>query len=169
MKVNCILLLLTTILLSCHSGKTVVLQSPPLPMTVPSFTPGPQAVIYKTTKDYYYHVPVIMNNSRTEIVSYPAPQDLYYNGKPAYPTRLANGYLLDNRGIGAYVAFLSYTYEEYSKLGKTPSMKELKEHILDKYPLTEAWNCGLRSQYKDEVNELNRRIESGFSGCKPIK
>ncbi len=168
MKINYILLLLTITLLSCHPGKKAVQQTASSPMNAPSFMPGPQAIVYKTTDDYYYHVPVLINEAHTEILSYPAPQDVYIGNTPAYPTRLNNGYLLDNRGIGRNVAFLTYTYEEYHQLDKTPSMNELMEHILNKYPLAEAWNCGLRSQYEDEVNELNERIKSGFYGCKPI-
>ena len=169
MKVQYLLPFLLFTLLSCHSGRTVV-----NPVTSPMETPifaatGPQTIIYKTGKDYYANIPVIMDEGRTRILSYPDPQDTYYQGKFAYPTRLAQGYLLDNRGIGANVVFLSYTYEEYSKLQSAPSMNELMQHIIDKYPLTEAWNCGIRTQYKDEVNELNKRIENGLTGCKKIK
>ncbi|MEN8226456.1 MAG: hypothetical protein ABFS05_13960, partial [Bacteroidota bacterium] len=74
---------------------------------------GPDAIIYKTKADYNALVPVIMNEEKTEIVSFPAPGDLKYKGKPAVPGLLAKGFLLDNRGITANVAFLSITYEDY--------------------------------------------------------
>lgn len=161
------LLLIFTALLSCHSSKTTVQNKKNMERTI-LFTPGPQAIIYKTQKDYSKNVPVTMNKERTQIVSYPAPTDIYYRGELSYPTPLKDGYLLDNRGIGINVAFLSYTYEEYSKLKTAPSMDELKEQIIDFYPLTELWNCGIRSQYKNEVKELNELIDQGFKGCKKI-
>ena len=39
--------------------------------------------IYKTRKDYSRLVPVLMDETRTRIVSYPAPTDLKTNGKLA--------------------------------------------------------------------------------------
>lgn len=168
MKSIHLLLLLLPFMLACRSGKPTSGQLS-TSMNEPSFAPGPAAIVYKTTKNYDNNVPVMMNEARTAIVSYPDPRDVYRNGKPTCPTPLANGYLLDNRGIGANVAFLSYTYEEYHQLAKAPSLSELMEHIIDKYPLAEAWNCGLRSQYKEEVKELNRHIENQFKGCKSIQ
>lgn len=168
MKPTCLFPIFLFCLLSCHSGKITVQQIPSAVMNAPSFMPGPQAIVYKTTRDYYNNIPVIMNEAHTEIISYPSPTDIYFNGELALPTRLADGYLLDNRGIGANVAFLDYTYEEYRELDKTPDSGELVKHIIDKDPLVEAWNCGLRSQYKDEVQELNQRIKSGFAGCKAL-
>ncbi len=60
---------------------------------------SPMVYIYKTRKDYSRLVPVLMDETRTRIVSYPTPTDLKTNGKLAYPTPLENGYWLDNRGI----------------------------------------------------------------------
>ena len=94
----------------------------------------------------------------TRIVSYPAVSDV--RGLP-YPTPLADGYLLDNRGIGRNVAFLSYTYEEYAALPATPSPEELMEKVIDKHPLLEIHFLGNRYQYKDITRELNERIEAG--------
>jgi hypothetical protein len=103
-------------------------------------------------------VPVLMNEERTRIVSYPDPIDLQRGGKPALPTPLEGGYWLDNRGIGPTVAFLSYTYEEYIRLAAPPSREEMMERIVDKYPLTEIRACGRRADYKDIVTELNEKI-----------
>ena len=94
-------------------------------------------------------------------MSYPDIKDIYYNGKLSYPTVLSNGYLLDNRGIGPEVAFLDYTYEDYSKLNATPPASELMKHLLDKDPLSEMYQCGLRSQYNDIEQDLNTIISSG--------
>jgi len=131
---------------------------------------GPDAIIYKTKADYNTLVPVIMNSERTDIVSYPAPGDLKYRGKPAIPTELEDGFLLDNRGITENVAFLNITYEAYIALDKTPSKDELLEMIIDSDPLTAMFNCGKRSGYNNEVQELNTCIlGSDFSKFKKLK
>ena len=96
---------------------------------------GPDVIIYKTRGDYKLLVPITLNDEKTEIVSYPAPGDLKYKGKPAIPTELDNGFLLDNRGINKNVAFTSYTYEDYMALEKTPSKEELMSLIVDVDPI----------------------------------
>ncbi len=168
MKPTIAILALAFAFTACKSSKPTVQHPEDISLSAPLFMPGPQAVVYKTTHDYYNYVPIQMNEARTEIISYPDPTDVYFRGKLAYPTRLNDGYLLDNRGIGAQTVFLDYTYEVYSKLEKAPGREELMKHLLDKHPLTEAWNCGLRSQYTDEVTELNLRIKNGFKDFKPI-
>ncbi len=124
---------------------------------------SPQVFIYKTKADYFYNVPVMMNDQRTVIVSYPAPIDLVYGGKLRLPTHLVDGWLLDNRGIGPNVAFLSYTYEEYSQMPTAPTMEQLMSHIIDKHPLTAFRFCGPRADYTDLVPQLNKLIEDNFS------
>jgi len=126
------------------------------------------ALVYKTTKDYSKNVPVNMNADKTEIASYPAPSDIYYQGNLAYPTKLENGYLLDNRGIGPNVAFLSYTYEEYSALKQAPDKETLIKSIIDKNPLVELWDCGTRDYGNDEINVMNALIGKQFPDCKQL-
>ncbi len=123
------------------------------------------AVIYKTIRDFYDYVPVIMNDDRTRIVSYPDPSDLTLNGKPTKPTLLLNDYLLDNRGINKNVVFLKYTYEQYIKMTAPPSLNEMMANILEKYPLKEMYTCGLRNEYKDLVKDMNSIIANGFQNC----
>lgn len=131
---------------------------------------GPDAIIYKTKDDYSMLVPVIMNAEKTDIVSYPAPGDLKYKGKPAIPTQLADGFLLDNRGINEYVAFLNISYEDYIALKETPAKDELMEMIVSNDPLTVMFSCGKRTLYKDEAQELNAYIlENDFSKFKKLK
>lgn len=120
----------------------------------------PPVIIYKTVKDYSNFVPVIMNDDKTKIVSYPSIKDIQPSSKP---TLLYNDYLLDNRGISKNVAFLKYTYEEYAKFSKTPSVDELFVNILNKDPLTEIYDCGKRNEYKDLVKDLNIKIKEAGS------
>ncbi|MFN8288242.1 MAG: hypothetical protein U0V74_15915 [Chitinophagales bacterium] len=128
---------------------------------------GEPAVVYKTKGDYSMNVPVTMNESKTEIVAYPAPTDVYYKGVLAYPSPLKKGYLLDNRGIGPNTVFLKYTYADYAKLTTAPTLKEMGDAIIDKDPFLEIYNLGERSRYKDEVAEINEIIRKG--GLKKFK
>lgn len=152
------------LLFSCKSTKDSIKTSNQL--TDKNVSSTGSVIVYKTSKDYSNLVPVIMNDKKTTIVSYPAPTDIFYSNKLARPTELKNGYLLDNRGISKNVVFLKYTYEEYSKLTHVPSLKELILNIADKYPLTEMIYCGSRNQYKNLEVELNTLIDKGFPGCK---
>lgn len=119
---------------------------------------GPDAIIYKTKANYNTLVPVTLNEEKTKIVSFPAPGDLIYKGKPALPTLLADSFLLDNRGINQNVAFLNITYGEYMALEKTPAAEDLMDMILDDEPLLVMYNCGKRQKFKNEVRELNALI-----------
>ncbi len=124
----------------------------------------PEIVIYKTDNDYLQNVPVIMDAAHKNIVSYPDPKDVYLNGVLAVPTPLKHGYLLDNRGINENVAFTSYTYEDYSKLAKAPSVDEVKEKIIAYYPIIEMYYCGERNT-NDNINKYLDFIDNNFSGC----
>lgn len=125
------------------------------------------AIIYKTRADYRNFVPVTLNSDRSAIQSYPAPTDVYYEGQLAVPTELTNGYLLDNRGISTQAAFLDITYEEYSQL-KEINLDFLWKRIQDTTPLLELYHCGNRSDFSNEVEELNMIIQQGFRNCKKI-
>ncbi|MGM9798840.1 MAG: hypothetical protein ACI3ZY_14925 [Parabacteroides sp.] len=122
----------------------------------------PKVIIYKMRKDYSSHVPVTLSADRKRIVAYPAISDIQIGGRFTYPTALLKGWWLDNRGISRYVAFLTYTYEEYAALPATPVPSVLMEHILDSDPLTDMRFMGNRYQYKDLVDELNEKIKNGL-------
>ncbi len=149
---------------SCSSSRktpsTVAAGDDKSGSVTPDFRAGPPATVYKTRNDYRTNVPVILSDDKSRIVSYPHPKDLYYKGELAYPTELADGYLLDNRGINADVAFLKMTYEEFSKLGEAPPLDSLYSLILDKDPLLELYNCGNRYAFKNEISDLNQLIRN---------
>lgn len=131
---------------------------------------GPSTIIYKTKADYYDKVPVILSADRSKIVSYPGPRDVITKGKLAYPTRLNNEFLLDNRGINENVAFLDITYEVFSKSMKVFTSEELFKMILDNDPITEMYNCGSKYKYKEIEAELNTIIDNNdFSNFKKLK
>jgi hypothetical protein len=138
---------------------------------VPQFTAGPQALIYKTNKDYSKLVPILLSEDKSEIVSYPHPSDLKPEVEYPLPTFLNNGYLLDNRGITKNVAFLKLTYKQYSELKEVPTLKELYGYIMDKDPLIELCDCGNKTIFLDIEKQLNSIIDKNKLRitCKIIK
>lgn len=184
MKKYLVLLLVLPCLLACKCNKKLVdnakqedqqiilvdinIPAAPMQEEMTISRAGPPTIVYKTKADFSNYVPVIMNANKTEIVSYPAPSDIYYEGKLAKPTNLKNGYLLDNRGINEHVAFLNYTYEEYGKMDHAPRLSEMKNNIKEKYPLVEMIDCGARHQYKNIVEDLNILIDADFQGCRIV-
>ena len=171
MKHSFLVILAITILLSgsCSRKTVVVAQSKQNNPVVMKNNALPPCIIYKTTGDYSMQVPVAMSADKSRITSFPDVRDVFINDDYTLPTKLDNGFLLDNRGIGPDVAFLDYTYEIYHQLGKTPTADQLMKHILDKNPLTEMYQCGNKSQYKDLPVELNAQIHSGLKNCKKLK
>ena len=146
--------------MTCCANKPVTLPLVNEERPVVALQPAssmPHVIIYKTTRDYSQNVPVIMDASRQRIVSDPDPADLRGNCRPQ---ALTNGFLLDNRGIGETVAFLSYTYDEYAALKSAPTMQQLLYSIIDRHPLTAITDCGSRSDFSgnlvDAVNEYIR-------------
>lgn len=123
---------------------------------------SPVVFIYQTDGDYFDKVPVILSNDRTEIISYPSPGDLKQGDALTLPTRLVDGWLLDNRGIGPTVAFLNYTYDEYSRMPSAPSPDVLMQHIITKNPLKQWRICGRKADYTNLVPQLNELIENKF-------
>lgn len=126
-------------------------------------------IIYKTVKDYRNNVPVILSDDKTQIISYPHPTDLFFGENLALPAQLHNGYLLDNRGIHKNVAFLKFTYGEYSKLKDVPALQELQRNIIDKDPLTELWDCGKKTNFTDIQEQLNEWIDKNLLPEKCIR
>lgn len=119
---------------------------------------GPPAIVYKTKKDYFNLVPVILSADKQNIVSYPDPKDLLIDNKLCLPDRLENGYLLDNRGINLNAGFLNISYQDYSKLSTPPSLTELNKLLLDSDPLIELYDLGLRYNFRNIEEEINQII-----------
>lgn len=122
----------------------------------------PSVFVYKTKADYSHNVPVILSEDKKTIVSFPDPSDLMVNGEFRTPVKLSEGYLLDRKGISKNVAFLRFTYDEYSKLTKIPSTEELKYLILENDPLLELWDCGKLSFNSETelISYLNKIISN---------
>jgi hypothetical protein len=125
-------------------------------------------IIYKTTHDYSSHVPVIMNEEKDRIVSYPAPSDLLYKGELMLPVKLKKGYLLDRRGIHPNAVFTAFTYQEYVQLERSPTPDLLQDHIIDMNPFISIYHCGKKSDFTNLEKELNRLISKHFEGYKSL-
>lgn len=163
-----IISILLIVLLGCKTSNKVTQTTTEF---VPNFTAGQPVLVYKTKANYNNLVPVILTDDKTAIVSYPHPNDIKTGSGYPIPTLLNDGYLLDNRGIGKNVAFLEMTYEDYSKLENVPTLKELYELIIDKDPLVELCDCGIKTAFTDQTNQLNKLIENKKlrTTCKTIK
>ena len=147
------LLMSVTFLTSC--SKKVVFVSE-------NFSQNPPLVIYKTKANRDMNVPIRVMEDRKTIITYPDPTDVFTNGKLAYPTKLAKGYLLDNRGISLSSVFLSYDYATYSKLTNIPKEADLLKSIIDFDPFLEMYNCGYRYDYPNDVQAANDIIQNGL-------
>ncbi len=170
MKIK-VLIILVSIFVSCKSSEEVKTTTTNEISFRGSSVPSPPVLVYKTKKDYNNRVSVLLNDEKTQIVSYPDPKDIKVGGNFLLPTSLQNGYLLDNKGIGKNVAFLKYTYEEYAKLQTLPTLQELYNNILDKNPLLELCDCGNRNKFSDIEKQLNELITSKKfkKNCEEIK
>jgi hypothetical protein len=139
-------------------------------LVTPVFSPGPPVIIYKTKSDYRDKVAVSLTKDKSKLISFPAPSDVLRNGELSMPIGLADGFLLDQRGINEHVAFLSMTYADYSQLAKTPATSELMDMILDADPLVEMYHCGNRQAFTSIVDELNALILAGkLDRCRRLK
>lgn len=87
---------------------------------------APKALVYTMSGPYADNVPVNLSASG-RLVSFPAPTDLSTSSRPV---ELADGWWLDNRGIGENTAFTTYTYAEYSAMTRTPSPDVIMAHII---------------------------------------
>jgi len=128
-------------------------------------------VVYRTAADLKDKVPVTLSKDGMAIVAYPHPKDLRTADGLATPVELANGWLLDRRGIGKHSAFLRITYAEYAALDTPPALADLNEGILDRDPFTDLCDCGPRSAFADPAVELARiiRNDSLDLRCKRLK
>lgn len=130
----------------------------------------PPLIIYRTKGDYQFMVPVMLNDEKTEVVSFPAPTDMFYQGELAIPVNLEQGYLLDIRGVGPNTAFLRMTYKTYSELDSAPSAADLYNLIFDKDPFLEMYICGNRGDKKQDIEKANLTIREGkLTECESIK
>lgn len=122
-------------------------------------------IIYRTKADYSQLVPITLSEDGQQVVSYPAPTDLMRGQDYTLPTPLADGWLLDNRGITPHSVFIRLSYAEYGALERSPSTEELLQLVVDPNPFVSIVLCD-RQQIDDPTpKKLNRYITEGMPGA----
>lgn len=116
-------------------------------------------LVYKTKGDYSKLVPVMLSADKSEIISYPHPNDVKSGEDLRLPMELKKGYLLDQQGISAQVAFLNMTYKEYASLTEPLPLDSMFMLIKDADPLIELYQLGFHGDYKDPEKEINGLIK----------
>lgn len=125
--------------------------------------------VYKTSGDYFFQVPVQLSDDKSKIVSYPASTDLMKGDDFTLPVRLADGYLLDRRGIGTNTAFIEWTYEVFTESGGASSVEELRNMIVDDNPITELFRCELKMSEAEAIEQINSMIRDGSLSSRCIR
>lgn len=144
----------------------LIVNEGPMPGGKPLASAMPRAIVYRTGADYADKVPVNIDTHSGAIVSYPDPRDLHAE---AMPLPLANGYLLDRRGISPSVAFTSFTYAEYAALQAPPTMEQLKKSIINKHPIVEMYQLPISAaDAAADTAKVNAFIKAKFDGCKSL-
>ncbi|MCC8039402.1 MAG: hypothetical protein LIP02_14930 [Bacteroidales bacterium] len=132
------------------SGPTAATEAVPIeePVKAPERIVGgdpsyiPRALIYRTNGDYADNVPITVNAAGDQVVSYPAPTDL----RNATPVPLADGWLLDRRGVNLNTRFTTYTYKEYSEMQAAPSIERLLHSVIPGARVTEVKRLDMTTQ-----------------------
>ncbi len=126
----------------------------------------PCAQVYRTNGDYSDNVPIQVSADGKNVISYPAPTDLR---ESTTPLPLADGWLLDRRGIGENTRFTRYTYAQYMALKEPPTIAELLKAVIPTACITELYSlpCTTQEALADTA-AVNRMIRSGFKGCSPV-
>jgi len=160
------MLLIACIFYGCRTSST---NNQQFSINIPRMT-GPKILIYKTRKDYNMLVPIDLSADKRTIVSFPGIKDIYKDGNLSTPTLLNEGFLFDNHGISANVAFLKLTYQQYAELPVSPNPDSLFNLVLDDDPLTVLYDCGNKNDYHDLIYELNILIKNyDFAKFKKLK
>lgn len=130
MKTKSILFISAVMLLaSCSHKATNVAPTATPPAVAVGVSPSqaiPMTTVFKMTGDYADNVAVTLDD-KGNLLYYPAPSDITPASKPV---SLGNGWWLNRQGINPGSVFTSYTFDQYSKLSKTPSQKEIKSKII---------------------------------------
>lgn len=120
----------------------------------------PKAVIYRTNGDWRDRVPVTVNPQTGQLVSFPAPSDI---AGAQMPIPLADGWLLDTRGVNLDTRFTRYTYAQYAALPQTPSTAQLIDSIIPEARITAIERLPMTlSEARADTARVNVIIAGGF-------
>jgi hypothetical protein len=126
-------------------------------------------IVYKTKADYFNLVSGPYNSETGITGGNRVPKNFASEGElgaeVTYRYKLDNGYILDYGVFSINTVFLDFTYEEYDKITEedianpsrtdtTPLLAYLSNHITDKDPFLEFYDCSeTRNYYKDLIFE----------------
>lgn len=145
----------------CGSGRDMVKAPVAVPDDAPiaggtpvSASELPRAIIYKTSGDYRDNV-AIQLDAGGNVVSYPAPGDL----RGSAPIEVADGFLLDRRGISRNTAFTTYKRAEYMSLPAAPTPSQLKAAVIPGAHVTALYTLPMTtSEAVADTAAVNRYI-----------
>ena len=101
-------------------------------------------IVFKSAQDVSKLVPVRLSADKKDILSYPAPTDLY----DLTTKKLANGYVLDLVGVNANTAYLNMTIQEYKNTTHVILKDELLKRVTLINPYLEMYECiGIESEF----------------------
>lgn len=152
----------------CSSSKTApaLVENPERPAVLGRADTMPKAVIYRTSGDFRDNVPVTLGPDGT-LQSYPAPSDL--TPGRSEPLSLADGFLLDRRGVSLNSAFTRYTYAEYAALPQTPAPDQLLKAIIPGARVTEIYTLPMTpGEAAADTAAVNRIIRDEPGRLTPV-
>lgn len=161
-------------MLGCSTNKGLTNEPQPTEVQLPTINQEkpmgglmnyvPKAQIYRTNGNYNDNVPIQVSADGREIISFPAPTDL---GPQSKPLPLADGYLLDRRGISPYnTRFTTYTYSQYAALPTAPGIAELLKSIIPAALVTDFIELPVTiGEAMADTAAVNTLIRQGFPGC----
>ena len=85
-----------------------------------------KASAFKMSGPYSDNVAITISPQGT-MTYFPAPSDISAQSRPV---EIGDGWWLNMQGLGPGSVFTSYTFEEYARLSKTPSVDELKKAVI---------------------------------------
>lgn len=130
----------------------------------PSGIPAP-IVVYKTKGDYRDFVSVMLSLDGSTILAYPGPRDAALER----PIALGEGYLIGQMPGAGHPdgAFLDIHIGDYSKMPEEYLLSiDLQNHLLDRNPFLEIYNCSNATNQTAMVNDINGWIAIGELGNK---
>ena len=86
----------------------------------------PKASVFMMNGDFADNVAVTLGPDG-ELTYFPAPSDITADSRPV---KLAEGWWLNNQGLGQNSVFTKYTFAEYAELPETPSPQQIKNAII---------------------------------------
>lgn len=142
----------------CRSTADTAMAPPATTPATPMHRAMPRAVIYKTNGDYINNLPVTLSADGKTVVSYPDPADIT---DLSAPIPLADGYLLDRRGVSENSRFTRYTYDSYRQLKAAPSPATLIDSIIPEARITELRRLDITLQKAlGDTAAVNRLIRN---------